>query len=398
MHVTKIIPVGILYSITGPYNDVNKSMLNAALMGIEESNLEADGQFELQANFLDSGGKLSLYSSNCEKLIHEIGCQHIIGCYTSAARKQIRPILEKTNTLLWHSARYEGFEASENIIYIGAAPNQHLIPLVGYLLQKKILEIYCVGSNYIWTWESNRVLRDNIVDGGGNIIAERLVTMGDLQIEHIVDEIIALKPPAVFNTLVGEASYRLYRSLWRRISQHPDLNPEDILIVSCSLCEDELPLIGEPASVGHITSATYFQSIQSEENFGFLKRYRKRFGLGSSPSVDAQSAYVAARILGRSIAACGNDTVESVRNAAHHITFQAPEGPINIDPKTNHCYLTPRLAVSARGFKFDIFWEAAKPVRADPYLAWQHEDMFSSFEPPRLPKRPPRAIRSIEKN
>lgn len=377
-----IIPVGILYSITGPYGEVNTSMLNATLMGIKESNIEAEGKFELQAKFLDSGGKLSSYSTNCGKLIHEFGCHHIIGCYTSAARKQIRPLLEKTNTLLWHSARYEGFEASENIIYIGAAPNQHLIPLVGYLLREQLSEIYCVGSNYIWSWESNRVLRDLIVEGGGKIIAERLVMMDDLQIEHIVDEIIALKPPVVFNTLVGEASYRLYRSIWKRISAHPDLNPEDILIVSCSLCEDELHLIGEPASVGHITSATYFQSIQREENNIFLKRYREQFGPGSSPSVDAQSAYVGARILGRSIATCGNDTVEAVRTAAHHITFQAPEGPVSIDPKTNHCYLTPRLAVSARGFKFDIFWEAPTTVRADPYLAWQHENLLSSAVPP----------------
>ncbi len=360
-------------------------MLNAALMGLEECNLEMDGQFELEANFLDSGGKLSSYSLNCEKLIREIGCHHIIGCYTSAARKQIRPLLEKTNTLLWHSARYEGFEASENIIYIGAAPNQHLIPLVRYLLREKLFEIYCVGSNYIWTWESNRVLRDLIVHGGGNIIAERLVTLGDLQIEHIVDEIIALKPPVVFNTLVGEASYRFYRSIWRRISEHPDLNQDDILIVSCSLCEDELPLIGEPASVGHITSATYFQSIQREENILFLKRYRERFGPSSSPSVDAQAAYVGARILGMSISACGNDAVDAVRTAAHQITFQAPEGPVSIDPKTNHCYLTPRLAVSTHGFKFDIFWEAPRTVRADPYLAWQHDDGFSDAELTLLP-------------
>lgn len=373
----KIIPVGILYSITGPYGEVSTSMLNAALMGIEECNLEADGKYKLQANFLDSGGKLSSYSMNCEKLINEVGCHHIIGCYTSAARKQIRPLLEKTNTLLWHSARYEGFEASDNIMYIGAAPNQHLLPLVEYLLREKVPEIYCVGSNYIWTWESNRVLRDHIVEGGGKIIAERLVTMGDLQIEHIVDEIIALKPPVVFNTLVGEASYRFYRSIWRRISAHPDLNPGDITIVSCSLCEDELPLIGEPASVGHITSATYFQSIQRVENITFLKRYRDRFGPDSSPSVDAQSAYVGARILGRSIAVCGHDAVDAVRAAAYQIKLQAPEGPVIIDSKTNHCYLTPRLAVSASGFTFDVFWEAPTTVRADPYLAWQNREVFS---------------------
>jgi branched-chain amino acid transport system substrate-binding protein len=367
------IPVGILYSITGPYGDVNASMVNAAILGLEEANAELDGSFKLKPVFKDCHGKLSTYSKNCERMIYEDGCQHIIGCYTSAARKQILPLLERTNTLLWHSARYEGFEASENVLYLGASPNQHLIPLVRYILAAMVPEIYCVGSNYIWAWESNRLLREQIIEGGGRIIAQRLVTMGDLHIDHIVSEIISLKPPVVFNTLVGEASYRFYRALWRAVSAHPDLEPGDITVVSCSLCEEELPFIGEPASIGHLTSATYFRSLERLENVDFLTRYRERFGDDTAPSVDAESAYVCARILGRSIAASGTDAVSAVRDAAKTFSFEAPEGTVRIDRTTNHSFLTPRLAVSRRGFSFQIIWEAAEPVDPDPFLVWQGE-------------------------
>ncbi|SFF16690.1 amino acid/amide ABC transporter substrate-binding protein, HAAT family [Sulfitobacter brevis] len=370
--VTKI-PVGILYSLTGPYGGVNASMVNAAILGLEEANAELKGSFELEPFFRDCHGKLSAYTKNCELMIYQDGCQHIIGCYTSAARKQILPLLERTNTLLWHSARYEGFEASENVLYLGASPNQHLIPLVRYILAEMVPEIYCVGSNYIWTWESNRLLREQIVEGGGRIIAQRLVPMGDLQIDHIISEIISLKPPVVFNTLVGEASYRFYRALWRAVSADPDLKPGDITVVSCSLCEEELPLIGEPASIGHLTSATYFRSLQRQENIEFLARYRKRFGVGTAPSVDAESAYVCARMLGRSIAAAGTDLVSKVRDAAKSSAFEAPEGTVRIDHATNHSFLTPRLAVSTRGFSFKIIWEAPETVDPDPFLVWQGE-------------------------
>ena len=367
------VPVGILYSITGPYGDVNASMVNAAILGLEEANAELNGSFELEPVFRDSHGKLSTYGKNCERMIYQDGCQHIIGCYTSAARKQILPLLERTNTLLWHSARYEGFEASENVLYLGASPNQHLIPLVRYILAAMVPEIYCVGSNYIWTWESNRLLREQIIEGGGRIIAQRLVTMGDLHIDHIVSEIISLKPPVVFNTLVGEASYRFYRALWRAVTEHPELEPGDITVVSCSLCEEELPFIGEPASIGHLTSATYFRSLERPENIDFLARYRERFGDGTAPSVDAASAYVCARMLGRSIAASGTDAVSTVRDAAKTFSFEAPEGTVRIDRTTNHSFLTPRLAVSKRGFSFQIIWEAPEAVNPDPFLVWQGE-------------------------
>jgi branched-chain amino acid transport system substrate-binding protein len=348
-------------------------MLNGALLGVDECNAAFEGSVELRPVILDPGGRLSAYADHCETLIRDYGCRHIIGCYTSAARKQVLPILERTNTLLWHSARYEGFEASENVMYIGAAPNQHIVPLARYVLETLEPEIYCVGSNYIWTWETNRVLRDLVVGAGGRIVAQRLVPLGETDLDHIVAEILERRPKAVFNTLVGESSYRFFRAFWRALSSAPNISPSDIPILSCSLCEPELHLIGEPASVGHVTSAVYFQSVDRPENRSFLERYRARFGAHASPSVDAEAAYVCAMLLGRALAAAGTDAVEPVRRAAFADAFEAPQGPVRLDPETNHAFLTPRLAVSRRGYEFEIFWEAREPIKPDPYLAWLDE-------------------------
>ena len=68
-------------------------------------------------------------------MIREENVEHIVGCYTSASRKQVIPIVERTERLLWHPARYEGFESSDNVIYVGAAPNHTVVPLVRHMLE-----------------------------------------------------------------------------------------------------------------------------------------------------------------------------------------------------------------------------------------------------------------------
>jgi ABC-type branched-subunit amino acid transport system substrate-binding protein len=116
---------------------------------------------------------VAAYHTACADLIREEQVDHIVGCYTSASRKQVIPIVERTERLLWHPARYEGFESSDNVIYVGAAPNQHVVPLVRHMLDHISHDVFCVGSNYVWTWETNRVIREIVTSAGGRILAER---------------------------------------------------------------------------------------------------------------------------------------------------------------------------------------------------------------------------------
>ena len=51
-----------------------------------------------------------------------------------------------------------------------------------------------------------------VTGGGGRILAERLLELGESAVEHMVDEIVGRKPPVVFNTLVGSSSYDFIRA------------------------------------------------------------------------------------------------------------------------------------------------------------------------------------------
>jgi branched-chain amino acid transport system substrate-binding protein len=208
------------------------------------------------------------------------------------------------------------------------------------------------------------VLREIVTSAGGRILAERLLELGETAVDHIVKEIVERKPPAVFNTLVGESSYVFMRKL-HEASVRAGLS---IPILSCSLCEPELKLIGPAASVGCITSSAYFESIEQKENRAFVARWKARHGTDSHVSVDSQSTYVCVMLLARAIRRAGSADVAAVRRAAANHRYDSPQGPIWVDPDNNHCCLTPRLARSMPGCQFEVFWEADAPERPDPYL------------------------------
>jgi urea transport system substrate-binding protein len=359
------VPLGLVFSRSGPYAMMAGEMLNGAAMAVEEVNQSEEFDFTFTPHLRDPGGVVFAYHSACEELIREEGVDHIVGCYTSASRKQVLPIVERTDRLLWHPARYEGFESSDNVIYVGAAPNHNVIPLVRYMLGHIARDVFCVGSNYVWTWETNRVMREIVTGAGGHIIAERLLELGETTVGHMVQEIVKRKPPVVFNTLVGESSYRFIRALHAATASAGAAIP----MLSCSLCEPELRLIGSAASAGCIVSSAYFESLARPENLSFVERWKRRFGADSDVSVDGMSTFVCVVLLARAIRRAGATDVGAVRRAAANYRYESPQGPIWVDPDNNHCFLTPRLARSMPDFQFEIFWEADAPERPDPYLA-----------------------------
>jgi urea transport system substrate-binding protein len=359
------IPLGLVFSQSGSYAMMAGEMLKSALMAVDEINQGAQFDFTFAPHLRDPGGFVAAYHTACDDLIREEHVDHIVGCYTSASRKQVIPIVERTERLLWHPARYEGFESSDNVIYVGAAPNHTVVPLVRHMLDHISGDVFCIGSNYVWTWETNRVIREIVTSAGGRILAERLLELGETAVGHIVKEIADRKPPVVFNTLVGESSYAFVRALQEATARAGLTIP----MLSCSLCEPELKLIGPAASVGCITSSAYFESIEHPENRAFVARWKARYGANSSPSVDGQSTYVSVMLLARAIRRAGSADVAAVRRAAANHRYDSPQGPVWVDPDNNHCFLTPRLARSVPGCQFKIFWEADAPERPDPYLS-----------------------------
>lgn len=362
------IPVGILFSTGGPYSIVGTALLQGTTLAVEEINADPTFSFTLEPVVRDPGGELGKYASMCEELVREHNIAHIVGCYTSVSRKEIIPIVEKYDAILWYPSHYEGFECSPNVVYAGAAPNQHVVPLASYLLNHYGKRVYCVGSNYIWPWECTRIFREVTCAQGGTILQERYISLGNTDVERVLDEIEKLRPDVIFNTLIGNSSYAFYRALGKRRQEGENSFLLNVPVASCTLSEPELLAIGEPFASGHLTGSVYLQSIDTPRNAQFVRAFKQKFGLNTVTSADAEAAYISVHVLARAIRSAGSTHYEDVKGAARGLSFEAPQGLVTVDAENDHLFLTPRIGRSVEGGKFEILATATSPVKPDPYL------------------------------
>ncbi len=360
------VPIGLLISTQGPYSTVSRSMLCGALLAISEINRSAL-PIELVPKIANPAGDLARYAA-CAQAMLSSGIRHVVGCYTSSSRKEIIPLFEKVDALLWYPSHYEGFENSANVVYTGAVANQHLLPLLEYLLTRIGMRAFCIGSNYIWAWENTRILREAIRPAGGVVLAERYFPIGSEDFDQVIDAIIEARPSFVFNTLIGTSSYQFLRAFRARCTSRGIDQARAVPVASCTLSEPELVAIGPDAMDGHVTSSVYFSSIASAENEQFTAAYQARFRAHPRVGADAEASYVAVRLLGAALAEAGGADAAAVRRAVVSKPFQAPQGQVVIDPATMHASLTPRIGCSERDGGFRILCAAARPVLADPYL------------------------------
>ena len=359
-------PIGLLISTAGPYAEASTGMLAGALLAVEAVNA-GPLPVRLVPRLGDPRGELARYAALGDEML-AAGVRHVVGCYTSSSRKEIIPQFEKADALLWYPSHYEGFESSPNVVYTGPVANQHLLPLADYLVRHVGQTAFCVGSNYIWAWENNRVMRDAMAAAGGTVLAERYFAVGSTDFDQVIAAILAERPAFVFNTLIGVSSYRFVRDLRAACGRRGLDQPAVLPVASCTLSEPELAAIGPGAMDGHITSSVYFASLASPENDRFRAAYAARHPSGPAVSADAEATYVAVMLLAQALAAAGTDEIGAVKAAVGRQVLRAPGGEVAIDPDTMHAALTPRIGRSNAAGQFDILAEAPAPVRADPYL------------------------------
>ena len=362
----RVFRVGVMFSTTGSYSVVARSMLNGALLAFREI-IDAGGAVAPEPVVVNPSGELARYRALSLELLAS-GVHHVVGCYTSSSRKEVIPCFEKFDGLLWYPSHYEGFESSDNVIYTGAAPNQHVLPLVEYLTAHVGSRAFCIGSNYIWAWENNRIFREALMARGGTVLAERYLPLGDNDFDRVIAAILEQRPDFVFNNLIGTSAYAFFRAFRAACRARGIDQAAAIPIASCTLSEPELAEIGEDAVDGHLSCSVYFSSLSSPTNEAFIRAYAQAFPEGPVSSADAEASYIAVKLLAAALQQAGTDDAQAVRTAVANQRLIAPQGEVRIDPQTYHAWLTPRIGRSTASGQFEVLLEARDPVAPDPYL------------------------------
>lgn len=340
------IDIGLLYSRSGSYCLISEACRQGALAAIAQVNADPVIDLCFVPVERDPEGNVDLYAPLCAEILSETPARHVIGCVTSWSRKEVIPVLERHGGTLWYAVPYEGFEASDHVVYTHACPNQHLLPLLDWVLPAHGRRAYLTGSNYIWGWEMNRLARERITQGGGEVLGERYLPIGSRDVGRMIEEIRATRPDFVMNSLIGPSSYEFLNAYAALGREDPQFLSGSCPVLSCNMTECELPAIG-PAAEGLVAAGPYFRGQPGWPEAG-------RFG-----SSHEAAAFVAVRELARLLAhRPGAETLPLAQ-------LLAGAGGI-VDPGTHHTAL-PALVARVEDGAFRVL-QRREAVAGDPYL------------------------------
>jgi urea transport system substrate-binding protein len=357
------IKIGVLHSLSGTMAASETPLIDAVRLAVEEAN-QSGGVYgaEIEMIVVDCRSDADYCAQQAEKLIIQDKVQALFGCWMSACRKAVKPVVERHHHLLFYPVQYEGLEQSPDIIYTGAAPNQQLIPMVAWALRHHGKRAYLIGSDYIFPRMANQIIKKLLVAQSGELLAEHYVPLGEQHFETIVREIATQHPDFVLNTLNGDTNQYFFRAL-----RQAGVRAEDIPVFSTSIAEAELAAMEPELVAGHYAAWNYFQSVQSDENRGFIERFRLRFGQERVLDDPIEAAYIGVHLWVNALRSAGTLDMPTVKAVLTRQTLAAPEGIVAVDAGTQHLWKPVRIGKARSDGQFDIIWQSGHSIAPAPF-------------------------------
>jgi urea transport system substrate-binding protein len=358
------IRIGILHSRNGAMKISEESMIDAEVMALREINLSGGllGR-QIEPIIADGNSDWPTFAREAQRLIDVEKVSVIFGCWTSASRKSVKPVVEHSDHLLIYPMAYEGLEQSPNIVYTGAAPNQQVIPAVSWCYGGlKARKFFLVGSDYVWPHCVNEIIKDQLKALGAECVGESYILFGSADVSSSVEAIKKASPDVIISTVVGDSNAPFYQRL-----QAAEIFPKKTPVLSFSIAEDELRKLPLSTMVGDYAAWDYFQSIDRPENLEFVKRFKATYGQDRVTSDVIEAAYFSVYLWAQAVVEAQSAEVTVVRKAIRRQSLNAPEGIVSVDDDTQHTWRPVFVGQIRADGQFDLVWKSEKAVRPIPY-------------------------------
>ena len=367
------IKLGIMHSLTGTMAISEQSLKDVMLMLINEQNNKGGvlGR-KLEAVVVDPASSIPRYKDLTKELLLQHHVAAIFGCWTSASRKAILPILEEYNGLLFYPVQYEGEEAARNIIYTGATPSQQAIPAVEYLIDHYGIERFVLlGTDYIYPRTINRII--------SNFLMEKNFTEQDIMLSFMpfgfdtwaetVTEIkefgTAGKKTAIISTLNGDSNISFYKELATQ-----NVNSELMPVMAFSVNEEELTFMDTRPLVGHLAAWNYFMSVETPENALFIRNFRSFLRNRKRVTADPLEAhYIGFNLWVKAVEKAGSTDVDKVLESIIGLEVPNLSGTTARVLRNHHITKPVLIGEITDNGQFDIVWQSDKPVAGE---AWSN--------------------------
>lgn len=358
------IKIGFLNSLSGTMAISEKTVNDSLNLAAQEINAEGGvlgKQLEIVTE--DGASEPTKFAEKAQKLITSDCTAAVFGGWTSASRKAMLPVFERTDALLFYPVQYEGLEASKNIFYTGATTNQQIIPALDYLKEQGAKSLYLVGSDYVFPRTANKIITAYAEANGIEIKGEQYAPLGHTDFSTIVGKVRTADADAVFNTLNGDSNVAFFKEY-----RNAGLTAEKMPVMSVSIAEEEVSGIGVDNVTGQLTAWNYYQTLDTPANTEFVDAFQAKYGADRVTSDPMEAAYTSLYLWKGMVEKANSFEVPAVRDAAGGVTFAAPEGTVTANGENHHIAKTAHIGRINNAGLIDSVWNSGQPIEPDPYL------------------------------
>lgn len=361
------VKVGVLFSQTGPMSIEDKPIFETVVMAIDEIN--ASGGllgYTLKIIPYDAGSNFEKYAIGARELLEKDKVVVIFGSGDSVARRNVRPIVEERESILIYPLAYEGGGLSENIVYVGPAPNQQIIPGTVWAMQNLGRRFFVVGTDSIYSHVVHAIIKDLIYALSGEVIGEEYVPVEDNpNFDSLIENINASHPEVILNTIEGVTNLNFFKAL-----REAGISSEDIPMISFDFTENSLKYLSGVSMEGDYAVWSYFQTIESKANETFEQNFYARYGKGRSIDDPMQSMYAGINIWAQAVREAGSFLSTKVLKNIGNQSYTAPSGLIYMDPDTHGAYRPVRIG-RVQDKEFKIIWDSHMSVVPTQYTIFR---------------------------
>ena len=322
---------------------------------------------EIRPELYDGASHSGSFVSAAERIL-STDCRTIFGCWASASRKAVRPLVEKAGALLWYPTHYEGLEESPNIVYTGSCPNQQMLPALDWLTSHAGNRLYLIGSDYVYPRTLHILIRSEIERRGGEIAGEAMIPPDAPECpECVYRDILEHGPSAIISTLnAGNTIDFVVRCRERGI------DARSLPVIHLDASETEMRAAGDAAE-GHLTCWHYLQKLDTPENAAFLSRFRTRFASGIPCSAAMTAAYVQIHLWAKACERAGTTDTAVLATALDGISFDGPGGRVTLS-SNHHASLMSHIGRYGKDGDVSVLWSSDGPIPPTPWQGVEHSN------------------------
>jgi urea transport system substrate-binding protein len=356
------VKVGILHSLTGTIAIAEASVVDAEKLAIDEINA-AGGVMgrKIEPITEDGASDWPTFAEKARKLLERDKVACIFGCYTSASRKAVLPVMEKSKGLLYYPTYYEGLEQSPNIMYTAQEATQSVIAAVEWLAKNRGKSFYLIGSDYIWPRTTNKIAKPTIAKAGGKVAGEDYFPLGHIEFSSVINKIKASKAEVILSTIVGGSNVAFYKQL-----AAAGITGKNQTLLALAVSEEELSGIGPENAAGFLSCMGYFQSVKNPANDKFVKAFKAKYGAKRVLGDTLECGYTSVYLWKLAAEKAGSFDVPKVVAASSELSWDAPEGSIKFHKSNHHLWKHARIGEFGKDGQVKILYES-KLIEPNPF-------------------------------